>query len=532
MHLIRKTAPVVTAFVLVAGAAGATPFTVTSSITNGQTLTGSLRWTATVSTSDVSTVEFFVDGVRKTTERQAPYSYGGDQGMLDTTALSNGTHAFAVTATATDGTRANVSATATTKNAPVNTGKPSISGTARDGSTLSASRGSWTGPATISYAYRWLRCDSSGNGCATISGATGSSYRATGSDVGHRLRVVVTASNSAGATEATSDASSVVAARGNAPAMTSEPSISGTARDGSLLTASHGGWSNSPSSYAYQWLRCDANAANCAPIGGANARQYTVTTADVGRRIRIAVTASNSYGSGTATSNATGTIQSTGAAPASTSPPSIAGTLRAGDTVTVSNGGWSGSAPLAFAYSWRRCDSAGNDCVDIPGANSASYGVVPTDVRHTLRVLVTARNSRGASTATSGPSGVVTAGSALDVAQISLPNTLVIDGVRFSPNPLRSRLTPIVARFHVSDTRGFSIAGALVYALGVPYGWVRNAPEAMTDGAGWATVVMRPGATMPKRGALVVFVRARKPGESVLGGVTARRLVQEGIRRR
>ena len=147
-------------------------------------------------------------------------------------------------------------------------------------------------------------------------------------------------------------------------------------------------------------------------------------------------------------------------------------------------------------------------------------------------MVVTARNARGAATAISAQTGLVVAGQVLDVAQISLPNTLVIDAVRFSPNPLRSRLTPIVARFHVSDARGFAIAGALVYALGVPYGWVRNAPEAMTDGAGWATVVMRPGASMPKRGALVVFVRARKPGESLLGGVTARRLVQEGIRRR
>ena len=119
----------------------------------------------------------------------------------------------------------------------------------------------------------------------------------------------------------------------------------------------------------------------------------------------------------------------------------------------------------------------------------------------------------------------------LDVAQVALPNTLVIDGVRFSPNPVRSRLAPIVARFHVSDSRGFSIAGASVLALGLPYGWVRSAPEALTDGAGWATIVMRAGAALPKHGALVVFVRARKPGESVLSGVTARRLVQVGIRR-
>jgi hypothetical protein len=523
------------ALALVASAAGATPFTVTSSITDGQTLTGTLRWTASTSTSSISTVEFFVDGVSKTTEKSAPYVYGGDQGMLDTTQLTNGGHVFAVTATATDGTKASVTATATTKNAPVNTRRPSISGTAKDGSTLSADRGTWTGPAPIGYAYIWLRCDSAGNGCAAISGATGSSYRATTADVGRRLRVTVNASNSAGAVAATSDAIGPVAAHGSAPTPAAAPSISGTARDGSILTASPGSWRNSPTSYAYQWLRCDSNAANCGAIAGANSRQYTVATADVGRRLRVAVTASNAFGAAVATSNATVTVQATGTAPANTSLPSIVGTTKDGSKLDVNNGSWSGSQPLTFSYTWRRCDSGGNACIDVSGASAASYVATTADVGHTLRVAVTARNARGASAATSPQTGLVTpakvGAQSLDVAQVALPNTLVIDSVRFSPNPVRSRLAPIVARFHVSDSRGFSIAGAQVLALGLPYGWVRGAPEAMTDGAGWATVVMRPRAALPRRGALVVFVRARRPGESVLSGVTARRLVQVGIRR-
>ena len=59
---------------------------------------------------------------------------------------------------------------------------------------------------------------------------------------------------------------------------------------------------------------------------------------------------------------------------------------------------------------------------------------------------------------------------------VSLPNRLVVDQVQFSPDLARSR-TRITARFHVSDTRGFSISGALVYALGLPYGWVYPAAE-------------------------------------------------------
>jgi hypothetical protein len=222
--MIRGAAlALVTALLAGSAATAATSLTITSSIADGQTLTGKLRWTATPSTNDLAKVDFFVDGVLRSTERHAPYVYGGDEGMLDTTALANGTHIFTVTAIAADGTKTSASATAITRNPPVNTRRPSISGTLRDGSTLSASRGRWTGPGPISYAYTWVRCDAAGGNCAAIAGATGSSYRLSVADVGHRLRVVVQASNSAAAVPASSDPTSVVAARGNAPASTRAP---------------------------------------------------------------------------------------------------------------------------------------------------------------------------------------------------------------------------------------------------------------------------------------------------------------------
>src|SRR5439155_2657590 len=108
-----------------------------------------------------------------------------------------------------------------------------------------------------------------------------------------------------------------------APSNTSLPSISGSARDGSILTASPGSWTNSPTGYAYQWLRCDSGGANCGPISGANSVRYTVTTADVSQRLRVTVTASNSGGSGTATSRPTAVVQAVGSAPKNTSPPTI-----------------------------------------------------------------------------------------------------------------------------------------------------------------------------------------------------------------
>ena len=98
-----------------------------------------------------------------------------------------------------------------TSAAPVNTSVPVVSGVAQVGQTLSASTGSWSGTSPISYAYRWQRCSP---GCVDISGATASSYAAVAADVGATLRAVVTASNSAGSSEAASAQTAAVIAAG------------------------------------------------------------------------------------------------------------------------------------------------------------------------------------------------------------------------------------------------------------------------------------------------------------------------------
>ena len=56
-------------------------------------------------------------------------------------------------------------------------------------------------------------------------------------------------------------------------------------------SASTGSWSESPSAYAYQWQRCDAQGANCSAIPLATAQSYTVDPADVGSTLRVSVTA-------------------------------------------------------------------------------------------------------------------------------------------------------------------------------------------------------------------------------------------------
>ena len=81
---------------------------------------------------------------------------------------------------------------------PSSLAAPTVKGNAQPGQTLRAFRGSWSEEPT-SYEYRWTRCDSAGEHCEAIGGATSKSYVPTGSDVGHRLRVEEIARNATGA---------------------------------------------------------------------------------------------------------------------------------------------------------------------------------------------------------------------------------------------------------------------------------------------------------------------------------------------
>jgi hypothetical protein len=112
---------------------------------------------------------------------------------------------------------------------------------------------------------------------------------------------------------------------------------------------------------------------------------------------------------------------------------------------------------------------------------------------------------------------------------VALPSRLIIDGVRFSPNPVRSRGGAVTARVHVSDTKGNVVREARVQLIGLPYNWATGSPEVSTGVDGWATIVFRTTSAIPSRGALVVFLRARKLGDNLLAGVSTRRLVQVRI---
>ena len=315
------------------------------------------------------------------------------------------------------------------------------------------------------------------------------------------------------------------------PKLAREPVITGTASVGGLLQATTGSWDNSPTAYAYQWQRCTSGQpSSCDAIKGATKSTYTVASTDVGDSMRVVVTASNKDGSASAQSNPVGPVTS-GKAPENTAAPTISGSATVGQTLTASTGQWSGT-PTSYEYQWLRCDANGANCGAIDKATAKTYVVASDDAGDTLRVRVTAKDGNKSGSATSAQTPVVstgTGGSAIPVSTISLPNRLIVSGVDFQPSVLRSR-APFTARFRVTDSKGRAVAGALVYAIGLPYGWVHSGKEQPTDSSGWATITIEPTSQVPHRGAIVFFVRARKPGENLLGGISTRRLVQVTVR--
>jgi hypothetical protein len=198
------------------------------------------------------------------------------------------------------------------------------------------------------------------------------------------------------------------AATAAAPVDTAPPTISGTPIVGQTLTASNGTWSNSPTSYAYQWQRCNGGGNNCASVANGTQQTYTLVGADAGHTMRVRVTATNADGSASAQSAQTAVVAplTSSAAPKSTAPPTISGTPKVGQELTASTGSWSGS-PTSFAYQWKRCNVDAVICTDVAGATGKTYGVRLGDLGFRLRVVVTAKNDKGSGTASSAPTAVV-----------------------------------------------------------------------------------------------------------------------------
>lgn len=258
---------------------------------------------------------------------------------------------------------------------------PTLSGTTRDGETLTADPGTWGGSPLISY--QWRRCAS--GACSDIPGATGQSYTLGHDDVGKTDFVHVSATNDSGSDGADSDHTSVVAPA--PPLNTSPPVVSGTLIEGQTLTTTDGAWSGSPATYSYHWRRCDADGAGCVDIPGATSHTYTLVHDDALHRIRAHVTATNAAATGgvSVDSAATSAIQGAPPAPGGTGSPSSSG----------SSGGSAGSvgagAPSSQGGSGSSASSSG------PGPSGAgSPSLVADTTAPTVTVAVVPKQKRSA----------------------------------------------------------------------------------------------------------------------------------------
>src|SRR5205823_2481809 len=149
-------------------------------------------------------------------------------------------------------------------------------------------------------------------------------------------------------------------------------------------------WSGAPTSFGYQWLRCDEAGANCGPIELASESGYTVVPADLGATLRVEVTAANAGGAPEPTRvTHTAVVTQPSQLPAAICPPTVGRSAQLSVPTRRSSDLWSG-APTSFGYQWLRCDEAGANCGPIELASESGYTVVPADLGATLRVEVTA----------------------------------------------------------------------------------------------------------------------------------------------
>ncbi len=168
---------------------------------------------------------------------------------------------------------------------------------------------------------------------------------------------------------------------GNQPINTIAPVITGIAQRGETLSSTTGTWTGVGTiTFGYQWQRDDVD------ISGATSSTYVLVAADDNTSITCVVSATDSEGTGTATSNAISPILGV---PYNLVAPVASGTGQVGQTLSTTDGSWQGLGAITFTYQWRR------DASDISGATSSTYTLVADDYATDIDCVVTATNSLG-----------------------------------------------------------------------------------------------------------------------------------------
>jgi GH25 family lysozyme M1 (1,4-beta-N-acetylmuramidase) len=191
---------------------------------------------------------------------------------------------------------------------------PTVVGAPQAGQVLAAVPGIWEGGKPLTFTYQWRTCDAAGANCAPLTGATAESYHPLSTDVGHSLKVVVTATSAVGTATSVTAPTATVSPAGTSPGALptnlEPPAIVGQDQDGQVLTSSVGTWTGSPQKFTYRWRRCNASGASCLAIPHATGPRRTLTPDDIGSTLSLVVTATGKGGSASATTGTTDVVVS------------------------------------------------------------------------------------------------------------------------------------------------------------------------------------------------------------------------------
>ena len=267
---------------------------------------------------------------------------------------------------------------------------PAVTGSWTEGTTLSASTGTWSTSGT--YTYQW-QSSSDNSTWENIASATSSTYTLTSSEASKYVRVQVINTSSAGSGVAYSVARSKV----GSPFNTTLPAITGTIKVGSTQTVSTGTWSNTPTAYSYQWQK-SADGISWTNLSGETASTYVPTFDVANLRIRVSVGAGNAVETATVTT----AIISGFLPPQATAIPVVTGTMTVGQTLTSTSGTWPGTID-SYVYQWQRSSDSGVTWTNISGATASTYVLVAADAGYQIRSQVSLTTNTGSSSAYSLP---------------------------------------------------------------------------------------------------------------------------------
>ena len=233
-----------------------------------------------------------------------------------TTADVGSTFQVKVTATAgpVDGltsAAATITSGQTATIAPMSTAVPTITGTAQDVQTLTASTSARVvgRRLDLTRTYQWYRCDAAGANCVSIPSATGSTYVLARADLGHTIAVIVSAAKRPLGLRAERALRRRPPPIGPWPSTTSPGVPAGATQDGATLNAPDITWANSDLvTPTWQWYQCTP-ASSCSAIPGATSDTYVLQATDVGMQLKAAIIGSVGTGVTTVTTGLTAVVQ-------------------------------------------------------------------------------------------------------------------------------------------------------------------------------------------------------------------------------